>query len=228
MQVLSSGVMGAGEQFLRPGGVGMQSTQSRGTNKQSSGANIQPRGVTMQVLSSGVMGAGGQFLRPGGVGMQSTQSGGAMCAGEHVSQVDDPNIWLSIPTSQHHTCNKYQMNISQSSVLSPVQCSSLHVASLASSPSVKDRPLPNPTNVSSNPFQVKILTPSIKVCGGCKKGFSRAADGKSCLPPPRDLCLVRKEQYLYYNAVYGRQQLSSPSNVHYHINVVYMSTNTST
>ena len=34
-----------------------------------------------------------------------------------------------------------------------------------------------------------------------------------------DLCLVHKEQHLYYNVVNGKQQLSSLSNVHYHANV---------
>ena len=37
-------------------------------------------------------------------------------------------------------------------------------------------------------------------------------------PPPLDLCLVHKEQHLYYNVVNARQQLSSLSNVHYHAN----------
>ena len=59
--------------------------------------------------------------------------------------------------------------------------------------------IPNrsPANISSDLFQVMFLTPSIKVCGGCKKGYNRAADGKSSLPPPHDLCLARKEQHFY-------------------------------
>ena len=111
------------------------------------------------------------------------------------------------------------MNINQSSVSSPVQCSSLvQVNSLVLSTSRVSPFAQPPTNVSSHPFQIKFLTPSIKVCAGCKKGYGRAADGKSCLPPPNNLCLVRKEQHLYYNIVYGKQQLSSLCNVHYHIN----------
>ena len=59
----------------------------------------------------------------------------------------------------------------------------------------------------------------IKICAGCRKGYSRTDDGKTCLPPPHDLCLVHKERHLYYNVVNGKQQLSSLSNVHYHANV---------
>ena len=89
-------------------------------------------------------------------------------------------------------------------------------------------PLPNlqaqqsslsPVVTSNCPFEVKFLTPAIKICAGCRKGYARAPDGKGCLPPPNDLCLVHKEQHLYYNIVNGRQQLSSLSNVHYHANV---------
>ena len=39
------------------------------------------------------------------------------------------------------------------------------------------------------------------------------------LPPLNNLCLVHKEQHLYYNVPNGWQQLSSLSNVHYHANV---------
>ena len=89
-------------------------------------------------------------------------------------------------------------------------------------------PLPNlqaqqsslsPVVTSNCPFEVKFLTPAIKICAGCRKGYARAPDEKGCLPPPNDLCLVHKEQHLYYNIVNGRQQLSSLSNVHYHANV---------
>ena len=76
------------------------------------------------------------------------------------------------------------------------------------------------STVTSNcPFEIKFLTPAIKVCAGCRKGYARASDGKNCLPPPNDLCLVHKEQHLYYNVPNGWQQLSSLSNVHYHANV---------
>ena len=53
-----------------------------------------------------------------------------------------------------------------------------------------------------------LITPSIKICAGCRNGYARASDGKSCLPPPLDLCLVQKEQHLYYNVIYEKQQLS--------------------
>ena len=32
------------------------------------------------------------------------------------------------------------------------------------------------------PFEIKILTPAIKICAGCRKGYARASDGKKCLP----------------------------------------------
>ena len=77
------------------------------------------------------------------------------------------------------------------------------------------------TQVSATvtPFEIKILTPAIKICAGCRKGYMRASDGKKCLPPPYDLCLVHKEQHLYYNVQNARQQFSPLSNVHYHANV---------
>ena len=78
---------------------------------------------------------------------------------------------------------------------------------------------PQPTVTSSQPFEIKFLTPAIKICVGCRKGYARSEDGKTCLPPPFDLCLVHKEQHLYYNVVNGKQQLSSLSNVHYHATV---------
>ena len=68
-----------------------------------------------------------------------------------------------------------------------------------------------PAVISSHPFQLKFLTTSIKVCAGCRGGYVRGS-------PPEDLCLIRKEQHLYYNVVNGRQQYSSLSNVHYHAN----------
>ena len=78
---------------------------------------------------------------------------------------------------------------------------------------------PQPAVTSSEPFEIKFLTPAIKICAGCRKGYARSEDGKTCLPPPFDLCLVHKEQHLYYNVVNWKQQLSSPGNVHYHANV---------
>ena len=79
---------------------------------------------------------------------------------------------------------------------------------------------PQPAVASIHPFEIKFLTPAIKICAGCRKGYARSEDGKTCLPPPFDLCLVHKEQHLYYNVVNGKQQLSSLSNVHYHANVI--------
>ena len=82
------------------------------------------------------------------------------------------------------------------------------------------QPSTSVSTVTSNcPFEIKFLTPAIKICAGCRKGYARASDGKNCLPPPNDLCLVHKEQHLYYNVPNGRQQLSSLSNVHYHANM---------
>lgn len=92
---------------------------------------------------------------------------------------------------------------------------------LPSTPSVIPRPLYSsgtPAVASAGPFMLKFLTPFIKVCAGCRKGYVRAADGKSTLPPPMDLILVRQEQHIYYNVVNARQQLSSSMNVHYHAN----------
>ena len=76
-----------------------------------------------------------------------------------------------------------------------------------------------PAIVSDSPFEIKFITPSIKICAGCRNGYARVSDGKSCLPPPLDLCLVHKEQHLYYNVVNSKQQLSRVTNVHYHANV---------
>ena len=149
------------------------------------------------------------------------------------------NIHLASTAQLYAASNSiYHMNISRSSASSPIQSSCLSSNPVAPStsiiPAVQNQlqvnspfastsrvyatiiPNRSPANISSDLFQVKFLTPSIKVCGGCKKGYNRAADGKSSLPPPHDLCLVRKEQHLYYNVVYGKQQLSSLSNVHYH------------
>ena len=69
------------------------------------------------------------------------------------------------------------------------------------------------TVVASHPFEVKVLTPAIKICVECQNGYARGEDGRA--PPPLDLCLVHKVQHLYYNVVKGRRQLSSLSNVHY-------------
>ena len=73
--------------------------------------------------------------------------------------------------------------------------------------------------VNASAFEVKFLTASIKVCAGCRKGYQSRPDGKGLPSPPYNLCLVRKEQHLFYNVVSGRQQLSSMRNVHYHANL---------
>ena len=70
----------------------------------------------------------------------------------------------------------------------------------------------------NQPFEVKFLTGYIKFCAVCRNGYSHSPNGNS-LPAPLDLCLVHKEQHLYYNVVNNRRQLSSPSNVHYHVDV---------
>lgn len=103
-----------------------------------------------------------------------------------------------------------QLNLHPQSITSSFQCSPLTVAPRVSRRSTQ------PTVVVSHPFEVKILTPAIKVCAGCRNGYTRGTDGTA--PPPMDLCLVHKEQHLYYNVVNAKQQLSSLSNVHYHAN----------
>ena len=72
---------------------------------------------------------------------------------------------------------------------------------------------------SAGPFQLKFLTALVKICAGCRGAYGRGADGKSPPSPPMDIILVRKEQHLYFNNVTGWQQLSAPSNVHYHANL---------
>ena len=91
-----------------------------------------------------------------------------------------------------------------------------------SSPSVHTSTVPpgqfstggSPTVVNAGPFQVKLLTPAIRVCAGCRGGYNPEG-GNS----PSNVILVRKEQHLYYNVVTGRQQASSMMNVHYHANL---------
>ena len=69
--------------------------------------------------------------------------------------------------------------------------------------------------LNNQPFEVKFL---IKICAGCHQGYNCLPDGKN-LAPPDDLCLVHKEQHMYYNVVNNRQQLSSLNNVHCHMNI---------
>ena len=35
-----------------------------------------------------------------------------------------------------------------------------------------------PTVTSNCPFEIKFLTPAIKVCAGCRKGYARESNGK--------------------------------------------------
>ena len=80
--------------------------------------------------------------------------------------------------------------------------------------------LPQQIAIPDNqPFEVKFLTGYIKICAGCRNGYARSPNGKALSAPLLDLCLVHKEQHVYYSVVNNRQQLSSPSNVHYHVDV---------
>ena len=96
--------------------------------------------------------------------------------------------------SSHQICH---CNLQPQNVTSSFQCSPLPVAGAAS------RRATQPTVVVSHPFQVKILTPAIKICAGCRNGYTGGVDGIA--PPPLDLCLVHKEQHLYYNVVNAKQ-----------------------
>ena len=68
---------------------------------------------------------------------------------------------------------------------------------------------------------IQIFDLLIKVYAGCQGSYNHASDGKSMPPPPINLILAHKEHHMYNNNVYGRQKLSSPSNVHYHANLSY-------
>ena len=46
----------------------------------------------------------------------------------------------------------------------------------------------HPIVVAIQPFQVKILTLSIKICAGCRNGYARGEDGRA--PPPLDLRML--------------------------------------
>ena len=67
----------------------------------------------------------------------------------------------------------------------------------------------SPTIVKAEPFQGKLLAPSIRVYAGCRGGYNRDVSS-----PSDYVILVRKEQDLYYNVVTGRQQPSSCSLPH--------------
>ena len=76
----------------------------------------------------------------------------------------------------------------------------------------------SPVVTSNCPFEVKFLTPAIKICAGCGKGYTRAPDGKVAFQLPMIYAWFTRK-HLYYNIVNGRQQLSSLNNIHYHANV---------
>lgn len=130
---------------------------------------------------------------------------------------------LEQPEAQHGT------NVPSSPSLPPVFVSQCGQASVTSglnfvSNQIYHHPSSLPIQsvprvIVTLPFEIKFLTPAIKICAGCRNGYARAADGKSCLPAPKDLCLVHKEQHLYYNVVNCKQQLSSLTNVHYHADI---------
>ena len=71
----------------------------------------------------------------------------------------------------------------------------------------------SPTVVKAGPFQVTLLIPSIRV----QAAEVTIIEMRAHLV--HYVILVRKEQYLYYNVVTGRQQPSSMMNVHYHANL---------
>ena len=60
------------------------------------------------------------------------------------------------------------------------------------------QPSTSVSTVTSNcPFEIKFLTPAIKICAGCRKGYARASDGKNFLPPPNGFCLfIRNNIYI--------------------------------
>ena len=134
---------------------------------------------------------------------------------------------LSVPQQPIVSANQImQMNYAPQSVTSSFHLSPTMLpvtSSFHSSPTVLPAMQPStslsPTVTSNHPLQIKFLTPSIKICADYCDGYKRRTqDGKRSLPPPNDLCLVRKEQYLYYNVVNCKQRYSSLSNVHYHGN----------
>lgn len=133
------------------------------------------------------------------------------------SQTGHPNtlsLLHALPMSSVSSSQICQLNLLPQNVSSSFHGSPFQIVQ-ASQPATRLQP----AMTSSQPFEIKFLTPAIKICAGCRKGYARSEDGKTCLPPPFDLCLVHKEQHLYYNVVNGKQQLSSLSNVHYHANV---------
>ena len=120
---------------------------------------------------------------------------------------------LSVPQQPIVSANQImKMNYAPQSVASSFHSSPTVIPARQPSASL------SPTVTSNQPYQIKFLTPSIKICAGCHGGYQRAQDGRSSLPPPNDLCLVHKKQHLYYKVVNCKQQLSSLSNVHYHAN----------
>ena len=128
---------------------------------------------------------------------------------------------VTIQSSSHNTVINNTIVAALAQLLQPNQTGSTNQISdcLLNTPLLQThQPISSPLVTSRYPFDIKFLTPAIKVCAGCRSGYARAPDGKN-YPAPHNLCLVHKEQHLYYNTVNVRQQLSSLSNVHYHANV---------
>ena len=81
---------------------------------------------------------------------------------------------------------------------------------------------PSRPNVAAGPFQLKFLTPLIKVCAGCQKPYNRSADQWQITFTSSYGSYFSKKGATYFNNVYGKQQLSSPSNVRIYIMLIYL------
>ena len=68
------------------------------------------------------------------------------------------------------------------------------------------KPLPSP---SSQPYYFKMLTPQIKVCAGCRLGYTNRE-------PPYDVCVVHQESRNILNPQ-NKQYMQIPVNAHYHV-----------
>ena len=67
--------------------------------------------------------------------------------------------------------------------------------------------------INASSFQVKFLTTSIEVCGGCRNGYQRGPDGKDCL--------LHHIMIFVKNSTFFTMwwQLSALKNVHHHPNL---------
>ena len=88
-----------------------------------------------------------------------------------------PEIGSSPVISSNHIM---QLNVSTTGAISNVTVQPVDVHS-------NQATAPCPTVINAGQFQLKFLTPLIKVCAGCRKPYNRASDGKSPPPPPMDL-----------------------------------------